>query len=330
MNTSDFKKYLKVFVVLLIVLLAIFSGYNLSKQAAVTKVEISEEDYNLNNKLTITASFYPVYIMALNLTKDVPGVELAVLAPFDVGCIHDIQFSTSDLKLLEKSDIFIINGLGMENYLSRVYENIPGLKVVDSTANLNLAEFEDEHEQNPGNENDHEQNHDHPNPHTWLSVTLAIEQVQEIAKQLCLLDPTHKEQYTENAAEYVAKLEALRAKIKAELENLSSKNIVVFEDTFAYFAQEFGLDVAAVIQREHGSEPSARELSQAIGKIKENRVKAIFISDESNRAAAETIAKETAAEVYLLDPATSGPPEADSYLKAMERNLQILQEALAE
>jgi len=318
LNSKSFRKWLTVSIVVLIALLVIFSGYNLSKQAAVTEGEIT-------NNLTIATSFYPIYIMALNLTKDVPGVELVNIAQPDMGCIHDIQLSTSDLKLLEKSDIFIINGLGMENYLTRVYENTPNLKIIDSTANFDWAVLEDcEHEH--GSEHEHE----HPNPHTWLSVTLAMEQVQEIAAKLCLLDPAHKELYTKNAAEYTAKLEALRTKMKQEFEDLSSKNIVIFQDAFVYFAKEFDLNVVAVVQGEHGSEPSARELVQAIEKIRANEVKAIFISDESNRAAAETIAKETAAKVYVLNPATSGPPEADSYLTAMEQNLQIIREALAE
>ena len=144
------------------------------------------------------------------------------------------------------------------------------------------------------------------------------------------MDPANKEQYTKNAAEYVAKLEALRTRMEQGLKNLSSKNIVVFQDAFAYFAEEFNLNVVAVVQGDHGSELSARELAQAIEKIQENEVKAIFISDESRRAAAETIAKETAAKVYLLNPATSGPLDADSYLQAMEQNLQTLREALAE
>lgn len=327
-NTFSLKKPLIALVILLIALLVFFGGYNLTKQAAVT--EASED-----TGLTIATSFYPIYIMALNLTKDVPGVELVNIAPPDVGCIHDIQFSTSDLKLLEKSDIFIINGLGMENYLSRVFENLPNLQVIDSTANLQLAvlvDSEHEHESDHGHANAqaHSHSHDNLNPHTWLSVSLAIEQVQEIAEKLCLLDPANKEQYTKNAAEYVAKLEALRTRMEQGLKNLSSKNIVVFQDAFAYFAEEFNLNVVAVVQGDHGSELSARELAQAIEKIQENEVKAIFISDESRRAAAETIAKETAAKVYLLNPATSGPLDADSYLQAMEQNLQTLREALAE
>ena len=70
-----------------------------------------------NNKLKIVTSFYPMYVDAINITKNIDDVEVINLTKPQTGCLHDYQLTTEDMKTLEKADIFIVNGLGMENFL---------------------------------------------------------------------------------------------------------------------------------------------------------------------------------------------------------------------
>ena len=82
------------------------------------------------------------------------------------------------------------------------------------------------------------------------------------------------------------------------LDRLSNRNIVTFHEAFPYFAQEFNLNVLAVIEQEPGSEPSPGELAHIIGVIKDSQVKALFVEPQYPSAAAHTIARETDSIIY--------------------------------
>ena len=59
---------------------------------------------------TVVTSFYPIYITAINIAKDVPGVKIVNMTKPQTGCLHDYQLTPADLRTLEKSDVFVING----------------------------------------------------------------------------------------------------------------------------------------------------------------------------------------------------------------------------
>ena len=112
------------------------------------------------------------------------------------------------------------------------------------------------------------------------------------------------------------------------LDNVKNRDIVTFHEAFPYFAKEFNLNIVGVIEREPGSEPSAKELQETIEQVKKLKVKALFAEPQYPAKAAETIAKETGSKVYTLDPVVTGPMDADAYINIMDSNLKILEEAL--
>ena len=67
--------------------------------------------------IKIVASFYPMYIMAKNVTRDVPGVSVENLTPPMTGCLHDYTVTTNDMKKLADAQVFVANGAGMESFL---------------------------------------------------------------------------------------------------------------------------------------------------------------------------------------------------------------------
>jgi len=147
------------------------------------------------------------------------------------------------------------------------------------------------------------------------------------------MDPEHAEEYIANTENYVKKLEELKERMHKALEGVKNRDIVTFHEAFPYFAEEFGLNVVGVIEIEPGSEPSAKELGEIIEKVREFNVKALFIEPQYSSKAAETVARETGAKVYTLDPAVTGPmgdDAYDAYINIMENNLKTLVEALGE
>lgn len=279
-------------------------------------------------RLRVVASFYPIYIMGLNITDGVPGVELSNMAGQQTGCLHDFQMQTDDMKNLESADAFLINGAGMESFLDKVVDELPDLMVIDSSTGIPLLESGAEEGHHHSHE-DGEHGHDHEdNPHLWVSVDNCIQQVKNLAEGLAELDPDYADAYRQNADEYVGKLTALRDKMHEELSDLSTRDIITFHEAFPYFADEFDLHIVAVINREPESEPSARELADIIRLVRQTGVRALFVEPQYSRTAADIVQAETDAKVYVLDPGVSGEEDKDAYLNIMEQNLQTLLEAL--
>ena len=267
-------------------------------------------------EFVIVTSFYPMYIDVLNITEGVEGVKVVNMTKPQTGCLHDYQLTTEDLKTLESADAFVVNGGGMESFLDKVASQQKNLKIIDASKSDKINFLKDGDEENP---------------HVWLSVTYAIEQVKAITSQLCEADPAHEKQYRDNAMAYVEKLMNLREEMHGELDTLPHKDIVTFHEAFPYLAKEFRLNIVSVVEREPGTEPSPKELEELIAQVKALPVKVLFAEPQYSPVAAETIARETGAKLYQLDPVVTGEakPEAkDAYLNTMRENMKVLKEAL--
>ena len=263
------------------------------------------------SQLTITASFYPLYVMLLNITENVPGLSLNLMAPADTGCLHHYHLSPADMKLLQDTDIMVVNGAHMEEFMDKVLETLDQNAIVTATGDWPLVD---------------------DNPHVWVSPAGAIHQVQQIADGLARLDPANSQHYQQNAATYTAKLQSLLDTMHRQLDPLAGASMITFHEAFPYFAAEFNLDLAGSIQREPDSEPTAKELVETIALIREVQGRqgqlALFAEVDFASSAAEVIAAETGLSVHQLDPAVTGIIHKDAYLQAMERNAAILQQAL--
>ena len=280
----------------------------------------SNNSIESNNKLTIVTSFYPMYISTLNIVKDIPDVEVINMTAPQTGCLHDYSLSTKDLKTLSSADIFVINGAGMESFLDDVIDEYSDLKIIEASNGISLIE-----------DTNHDEHEHDVNPHVWVSISKNIEEVSNIAKELSAFDPNHASEYEANADAYIAKLENLRTEMHAALDNVNNKDIITFHEAFPYFAEEFNLNIAGVIEVEPDSEPSAKEVENIISIINEKNIKALFTEPQYSSKIADTIAKETGASIYTLDPIVTGDANEDAYddyIVKMQENLNTLKEAL--
>ena len=282
-------------------------------QNKVSPTETLKSSDVLQNTFTIATSFYPMFILTSNVAGDIPGVKVVNMSPPQSGCLHDYQLTPNDMKVLERAQALVINGAGTESFMDKVVHQLPALKIVEAGRNIPLIKNEGENEDNP---------------HIWVGISGAIQEVKNIGTQLAALDPAHAEKYRENTGAYVKKIEALDKEMHQGLDGLQNRDIVTFHEAFPYFAKEFNLRIVAIVEREPGSEPSAGELADTIKLIRGAKVKALFAEPQYPAKAAETIARETGARVYTLDPAVSGPMKPDAYETIMRTNLKVLQEAL--
>lgn len=275
---------------------------------------------NLAKQTRYVASCYPVYIIALNLIDGIEGTEVIHMSENHQGCLHDFQIQSEDLKNIEKSSAFIINGAGMENFLKKVTDEIPKIKIIDSSKDIKLLENNCHH---------HHHSHEHEyNPHIWMSIDNYIKQTENIAEGLIESDPGNEEKYKQNCEEYILKLKNLKNDITLKLKDVRGKSIITFHEAFPYFANEFGLNIPDVINHDPENEPSAKQISKTINIMKENNINSLFIEPQYKSTAAETISKETGAKIYTLDPAVTGENSKDAYIEIMTKNAETLKEAL--
>lgn len=272
---------------------------------------------------TIVTSFYPIYLFTLNLTEGIEGIEVRNLAAPDTGCLHDYQLQTGDMKKLAEADAFLINGAGMESYLSGVMEAFPQLPVVDASAGIELLCAEAEH--------DHDHDHGESNAHVWLDAENAQTMVRNLADGLMAACPASAEQIAANRDAYIARLAALDQELTDELAELPRKDIITFHEAFPYFAQAYGLNVAAVVNREPSDALSPAKLAELVKTVRDLGVPPLFVEPQYEDMAAQTLARETGAKLYTLDPVVTGPVTdvpLTYYEDVMRANVQVLLTAL--
>ena len=276
-----------------------------------TKKDAAPQKNDATAETQITASFYPLYVMLMNITENVPGIKLNLMAPADTGCLHHYHLSPADMKLVQDTDIMVVNGAHMEEFMDKILDTLDSSSIVTATGDWPLID---------------------ENPHIWVSPAGAIHQVEQITAGLCALDAANSQLYQQNAANYIAKLQDLRSTMLSELQPFAGASLITFHEAFPYLAQEFNFSLEGSIEREPDSEPTAKELVETVNLIQEVQAKgkplALFAELNYASSAAEVIAGETGLTVHQLDPAVTGILDKDAYLRAMEYNTTILKEAL--
>lgn len=276
-----------------------------------TKKDAAPQKNDATAETQITASFYPLYVMLMNITENVPGIKLNLMAPADTGCLHHYHLSPADMKLVQDTDIMVVNGAHMEEFMDKILDTLDSSSIVTATGDWPLVD---------------------ENPHIWVSPAGAIHQVEQITAGLCALDASNSQLYQQNAANYITKLQNLKSTMESELQPFAGASLITFHEAFPYLAQEFNFSLEGSIEREPDSEPTAKELVETINLIQEVQTKgqplALFAELNYASSAAEVIARETGLTVHQLDPAVTGILDKDAYLRAMEYNTTILKEAL--
>lgn len=275
------------------------------------QLSCKKESPSLDGVFKIVTSFYPVYIIAKNVAGDIDGVRVVNLTRPVTGCLHDYSLTPDEMMNLEGASILLVSGAGMESFMGKISERYPGLKTAGLSGGIRLISY---------NKTE--------NPHVWVSVSNAITMTQNCAEALAAADPAHAVQYRKNALNYITRLGALKREMDRALAGFRGRGIITFHEAFPYFAQEYGLVIAAVIEREPGSEPSAKELAATVDLVKKSGIKALFTEPQYSSSSAETISAETGAGVYVLDPAVTGGDDRDAYINIMRKNMEVLEAAL--
>ncbi len=284
-----------------------------------------------SKELRVICSFHPIYVFAQNVVPGVDSVKLNCLLPANIGP-HDYTLTPGDMKKIAQADLFLINGLGLEEFISDTIKTTnPKLRIIETSKDIKPILTRGAEDEESENEHDEHEHHKHCmyNPHTWVSPKSAIIQVRNIQRALSEIDPVNSEKYRANSEKYIAKLQKLVNDFTQLSKTVKNRRFVTFHDAFDYFARDFNFEVVDVIEVVPGQEPSAGELSKMSQRIKSLKAKAIFSEPQYPERVALLLSKETGIQVYQLDPAATGDSKPDAYERIMRKNLETLKKALS-
>lgn len=276
--------------------------------------------------LTVGVSLHPYFSWAENIVGGAAKVVPLIPPGSDP---HTYQPMPADLEHLQDLDVLIINALGHDEFVGPMLNatELKGLKIINTSQGLALIPSHSAHY-------DFEREGDQKvsyNSHTYLGITVAVQQIQMITAELEKLCPDQASIFKKNSKKYVKKLRKMLAATLAKLDSLDTANlrIATVHDGYAYLFQELGIKVSAVVQPRHGIEPSARQLQDTIKRIKKAKVNILFTELDYEKRYVDIIFQETGCRIYSLSHVSTGTYDAGLFEEDMKRNMDGIVQALA-
>jgi ABC-type Zn uptake system ZnuABC Zn-binding protein ZnuA len=291
----------------------------------------------------VLVSFPPLFCF----TKSVAGPDAKVLCLLTTVGPHDYQPTAADALKVRKADLFLVNGLELDDFVIKLVDSSGNAKVkVDRVAEAipekqRLAIGEDEHDDKE--KHAHKQGHGHAHgesdPHVWLGLPEAVVMVNHIRDELIAIDPEHKTGYTERAAAYTAELNKLLEEGRKELAGKKNRRLISTHESLGYFARAFDLQNIGAIQVRAGVEPDAGKLKTLADLAKKDQVRVIAVEPQymQARTGANALIREMGpqgkeVQIIEIDPLETVPSAADldagTYARKMKANLDALAKAL--
>lgn len=286
-----------------------------------------------SNRPQIVSSIFPVYEIVREVAGDQADVHLMVGASEDA---HHYEPSAKAITLVNEADAFIYSGDEMEYWASDLFNVVENenLSILELGANIDLAigEEDHEHEEDEHAEDDHGHDHGNIDPHFWLNPHAISQQIPQLIETLSAIDPAGADVYQANGIALVARLEELDQEFMDSFAGATDRTFVVQHQAFGHLANRYQLEQLSVGGLSTEVEPNPKDLIQIIEFVKANNTEVIFYQSGNTSAVAETIARETGAEIsvlYDLENKPEGIETAENlYFAAMYHNLDELRKVI--
>ena len=280
----------------------------------------------------MVCSFLPIWVFTRNVVGNRPGVVVDQLITGSQGP-HDYQLSPGDMMKINQADVFIVNGLHLEEFLTQVVKQArPGLLIVEAADAVAPISVDEQGlpvvGAGPAAGSSAARAADNVNPHAFASPRDAARMVMRIEEALARVDPAGAADYLRNAQAYAARLNRLADDFRAVVQAAPNRQAATFHNAFAYLARDSGLTIVGVIETAPDQEPSAGDLAALADKIKATGAAAVFAETQFSPRLAQVLATETGARLGTLDTCETGEQRPDSYERAMGKNLETLREVL--
>ena len=257
---------------------------------------------------TVVTTFTVIADMAQN----VAGEDAKVVSITKPGAeIHDYEPTPQDLVKAQQADLVLWNGLNLERWFERFFANVkdvPSVVVSEGVEPMSIH----------GGEYDGK-----PNPHAWMSVSNAKIYVKNIEAALAKHDPAHAENYHKNAAAYLAKLEAMDAKLKEEVAKIpeAQRWLVSSEGAFSYLARDLSFKEAYLWPINAEQQGTPQQVSALIETVRANKIPVVFSESTISDKPAKQVAKESGAKyggVLYVDSLSAADGPVPTYLDLLK------------
>ena len=254
----------------------------------------------------LLATTQPMYELTEQIIAGAAGITVQPLIQDQVSCLHDYTITTDQMKKIERADLVILSGAGLEDFMASSLSGKDTADVIDSSEGIAILDDD---------------------PHIWLDPRRYVQQGENITKALSERYPEQADLFEKNMAAYEDMLlEQYQNNWYPAAQSLSCKELITFHDGFAYFADAYGLTILAAIEEEEGAEPSAAELKEIVELTEAHKIPMIFTEKNGATNAAEIVAQETGVKTGVLDLGMSGGE--NSYSSVMDANLEALKAGL--
>jgi zinc transport system substrate-binding protein len=264
--------------------------------------------------LRVGVTLHPYYSWTANIVGKLAGYEVRALLPGEVDA-GDYQPRPEDIKKLMDLDAIVVNGIGHDDFIFNMIKASGNKRLV--VIRPNEATPQIKAERGPG-----------VNSHTFISFTNAIQQTYAIQKALAALRPRDAAALQQNAAEYARRLRLIKSAGAAKLADARITRVVTVHDGYGYLLQEFGLEIAGVVQPAHGLTPSASELRDMVQLLKREQIRVVFSEETFPPPLLKVLGDEAGVRVYTISHIASGPFTADKFEREMQTNVDTMVRAL--
>ena len=300
------------------------------------------------DKISIVTTIFPEYDWVREILGDkADSAEITMLLDDGVD-LHSYQPTAEDVVKISGCDLFIYVGGESDEWVQDALENADNknMKVInlmevlgDSVKTEEAIEGMEEGEHNHEHENGHHDEHEdgHHDEHVWLSLKNVKILCYSISEALQEIDPDNKDIYETNTFAYVEKLSALDEEYKKTVEEGTFKTLL-FGDRFPfrYMTDDYGLSYyAAFMGCSAETEASFETISFLAKKVDELELPCVLTIEGERHEIADSIVQNTAKKnqkiltMNSMQSATAKDvKDGLTYLSVMEKNLNVLKEAL--
>lgn len=268
----------------------------------------------------VVTTFTVIADMARNVAGEAAVVESVTKPGAE---IHTYQPTPGDLLRAQDAQLLLWNGLGLELWFERFFQNledVPSVVVSAGVEPLGIAE-------GPYSGK--------PNPHAWMSPGDALLYVDNIRDALMAHDPANAETYRANAEAYKQQIQEAVAPLRAALAAIPEERrwLVTSEGAFSYLARDFGLKELYLWPINADQQGTPQQIRRVIDTMRAEGIAVIFSESTVSPEPARQVARETGARyggVLYVDSLSGPEGPVPSYLELLRVTAATIAEGLAE
>ncbi len=297
---------------------------------------IKQPTLNNGDKVKVAATIFSL----ADIAENIGGDKVEVVNIIKPGASpHTFEVNPSDVKRMHGVELLFAVGGGLDDWTADILSVDESIDLIVVGDGVMKKEFQFEHhhhektdhaESNVTHEHEHDvlnENDKDYDPHYWLSVKNAKIIAENIAESLIELDPDNAQFYRDNLSTYQQDLDQAANEIGETLKNLDKNKLIVFHESWNYFADEFGLEVVGVFALSPGKEPTPQQLAHLYDTARQYEVRAIFSEPQLSPETLRPFVEDLDLELYVLDP-LGGIGERGSYINLLKYNAQTIKQAL--